>query len=96
MTIQDILDQYDLTEIFNRKPKKIVESKMKKDFKLVYYILQYSREIFLVTGIILFLIWLFNKNQLFFAYSAILIISAGIFAVITQKMRKYIIDKYSI
>ena len=96
MPIETILNQYDLGEIYNRKDKKLIEDKMNRFYNVIYYCLQYLREICMIVGVILLIIWFFKQTITFFYYGVLFWIVAGILAVITQKMRQYIIIKYKL
>ncbi len=94
--LEEFFDKYDFGEIFNTKPKKLVESHMGSNYKKVYYFLQYLREFFMIVYIILAIIWLFNRKDILIYLIIPGIICAYVLAVITQQMRKFIVKKYNL
>ena len=96
MGLKEFLDMYDFSELFNQKPKNLIESKMNKAYKKTYYFLQYLRETLMIIGTLLLIIWLFNKDTIFLYYGVYLWIGAACLAVITQQMRQYIVRTYNL
>src|SRR3989344_7149740 len=94
--LEELQKMYDFSELINKRPKLLVESKMSKRYKRIYYFLQYTRRIAMALGLISLIMFFYNKKWIFIELMIFMGIIATGSSVITKKMRQYIIRTYNL